>query len=107
LLNASGIEVVMNQRMTVIAVACAALSLGGCYAYAEPPTMYASASEAPVEVDVQTYPHTYYEGRPVYYHRDRWYYRHDNRWQYYRHEPVELRRHRGHVQQAPPARRGR
>jgi hypothetical protein len=95
----------MIQRLTVIAASCAALFLGGCYAYAEPPTVYAEASEAPVEIDVQTYPHSYYEGRPVYLYHDRWHYRNGNRWQYYRTEPVELRRHRGRVQQAPPARR--
>lgn len=95
----------MNQRMSTIGAACAALSLGGCYVYAEPPTVYAQTSEAPVEVDVQTYPHTYYEGRPVYLYRDRWYYRAGNRWQYYRTEPTELRRQRTYVQQAPPARR--
>jgi hypothetical protein len=97
----------MNQRMTaMIGVACAALSLSGCYAYAEPPTVYAEAYEAPVEVEVQTYPQTYYEGRPVYLYRDRWYYRTGNRWQYYRREPVELHRHRAYVRQAPAARRG-
>lgn len=95
----------MNQRMTMIAAACAALLLGGCYVYAEPPTVYADASEAPVEVEVQSYPHAYYEGRPVYLYHDRWYYRAGSRWQYYRSEPVELRRQRSYVQQAPPARR--
>ncbi len=55
-------------------MACAALALGGCYAYAEPPVayvdppvVYAEAAEAPVEVDVQTYPQTVYEGRPTYF----------------------------------------
>lgn len=93
----------MNQRMTVIGFAFAALALGGCYAYAEPPTMYAEASEAPIEIDVQTYPYSYYEGRPVYLYHDRWHYRDGNRWQYYRSEPAVLRRQRGHVQHAPPA----
>jgi len=46
--------VVMIQRMSLIAVACSALSLGGCYAYAEPPVVYADAAEAPVDVEVQT-----------------------------------------------------
>jgi hypothetical protein len=97
----------MNQRMTVLALACAALSLGGCYAYAEPPVVYADASEAPVEVEIQSYPQTQYEGRPVYLYRDRWYYRDGNRWQYYRQEPVQLNRQRTYVQQAPAVRRGR
>jgi hypothetical protein len=96
----------MNQRMTaMIGVACAAFALSGCYAYAGTPTVYAEAYEAPVAVDVQTYPSTYYEGRPVYLYRDRWYYRDGSRWQYYRSEPAELHRHRGYVQQAPAARR--
>src|SRR5689334_5154729 len=71
-----GIEVVMFHQMTArIGVACAALALSGCYAYAEPPVVYAEAYEAPVEIDVQTYPQAQYEGRPVYLYRDRWYYR--------------------------------
>jgi hypothetical protein len=105
LLDAGVTEVVMNQRMNVIAAACAALALGGCYAYAEPPTIYAEASEAPVEIDVQTYPRAQYEGRPVYLYHDRWYYREGSRWHYYRREPAELHRQRSYVQQAPPARR--
>lgn len=98
----------MMERITAsIGIACAALALSGCYVYADPPTVYAESNEAPVEVDVQTYPQTQYEGRPVYYYHDRWYYRSGNRWQYYRREPVELQRHRQrtYVQQAPPARR--
>lgn len=97
----------MFQQMTArIVVACAALALGGCYAYAEPPVVYAEAYEAPVEIDVRTYPQTQYEGRPVYYYRDRWYYRDGSRWQYYRREPQALHRQRTYVQQAPPAARG-
>jgi hypothetical protein len=103
-----GIEVFMFQRMTsMIGVACAALSLGGCYAYAEPPVVYAEAYDAPVEVEIRTYPQTQYEGRPVYLYRDRWYYQDGNRWRYYRHEPATLHRQRTYVQQAPPAARGR
>ncbi|MFS8067898.1 MAG: hypothetical protein ACMG6S_16165 [Byssovorax sp.] len=97
----------MFQRMTsMIGVACAALGLGGCYAYAETPVAYAEAYEAPVEVEIRTYPQTQYEGRPVYFYRDRWYYRDGGRWQYYRQEPATLHRHRTYVQQAPPAVRG-
>ena len=103
----------MFQRIAArIGVACAALALGGCYAYAEPPVayvdppvVYAEAAEAPVEVDVQIYPQTQYEGRPVYLYRNRWYYRNGNRWQYYRREPQVLQRQRTYVKQAPPARR--
>ena len=59
---------------------------------------------APV-VDVNTYPHTEYRGQTVYYVNGRWYRPHGRHWVYYRNEPPELVRHRGYVQQAPPARR--
>jgi hypothetical protein len=92
---------------SLFVLACVA-SLSGCYAYAEPEPEYAVAevNAAPVEVDVNTYPHTVYAGRPVYYYRDRWYYRDGQRWYYYRSEPTHLReyRQRGYVQRAPPAR---
>ncbi|MEO7591798.1 MAG: hypothetical protein ABI134_11350 [Byssovorax sp.] len=73
----------MFQRMiSRIGVACAALGLGGCYACAETPVVHAEAQEAPVEIEIQTYPQTQDEGRPVYLYRDRWYYQDGSRWQY-------------------------
>jgi hypothetical protein len=70
------------------------VALTGCIAWA--------ASSAPVKADpiyieveaaplrIETYPHTVYEGRPVYYVEGRWYYRHGPRWAYYREEPRPL-----------------
>ena len=58
-----------------------------------------------VPVDVYAYPHTEYRGHTVYYVNGRWYHPRGNRWSYYRNEPPELVRHRGYVEQAPPARR--
>jgi hypothetical protein len=54
-------------------------------------------------IDINTYPHEIYEGRPVYYVNNRWYYRDGGRWAYYRHEPAPLYRRRAYVRQAPPA----
>jgi hypothetical protein len=77
----------------------------GCRVDTEPAYGYTEVSAAPVEIDVESYPHTYYAGRPVYYYRDRWYYREGPRWYYYRQEPAPLYqyRQRGYVQEAPPA----
>jgi hypothetical protein len=75
--------------------------------YTEPEPAYGvtEVSAAPVDVDIETYPHTVYAGRPVYYYQSRWYYRDGGHWYYYREEPVQLRqyRQRGYVQPAPPA----
>ncbi|HEY3593520.1 MAG TPA: hypothetical protein VGL13_06590 [Polyangiaceae bacterium] len=62
---------------------------------------------ATAPVDVQTYPHTDYEGRTVYFVNGRSYYSRGSRWYAYRHEPAGLVRQRQYVQQAPPARRNR
>jgi hypothetical protein len=88
-----------------------ALGAGGCTATVQTPQPTVAAEvtagdavsvDAP-PVDVQSYPHTEYEGRTTYYVNGRWYYPHGSRWYYYRHEPVELGRRRPYVQQAPPA----
>jgi hypothetical protein len=88
-----------------VLIACAVVGLGGCSFHTEPAYGYAEVTAAPVDVDVYSYPHTYYLGRPVYWYRDRWYYRDGGRWYYYRDEPPPLYeyRRRGYVQQAPPA----
>jgi len=75
----------------------------GCVASLQAEPVYVEASDVPVNVEV--YPHTYYEGRTVYLVNDHWYYRDGTRWQYYREEPAPLNRHRTYIQQAPPARR--
>jgi hypothetical protein len=71
-----------------------AAAFTGCIAWA--------ASSAPVKADpiyvevqtapahVEAYPHTVYEGRPVYYVDGRWYYQSGPRWAYYREEPRPL-----------------
>ncbi len=86
----------------VVAVAVAAIAFGGCRATTYGDEVgYVELTAAPVDVDV--YPHTFYDGRAVYLVNDRWMYRDRGRWAYYRHEPPELYRQRGYVQQAPPA----
>lgn len=55
----------------------------------------ASADPVFVEIDIappriEDYPHTVYEGRPVYYYEGRWYERRGPRWVYYREEPRPL-----------------
>jgi hypothetical protein len=96
---------VMKQQIKALLVGVSTAFLSaGCYASAGTTTVaYAEATEAPVEIDVVSYPHTYYEGRAVYFYQDRWYYRDGPRWAYYREEPPTLYRQRGYVQQAPNA----
>jgi hypothetical protein len=95
----------MNQIKALLFAAGAALLSTGCYATAGTSGVaYAEVDEAPVVIDVATYPHTYYEGRNVYFYQDRWYYQDGARWSYYRSEPPALYRQRGYVQRAPAAR---
>lgn len=117
----------MNMKRSIqitgwSALAVLALGLLGCEAYVDPMPVaspgvvvesdsggivYADVGVAPVEVDIATYPQTYYEGRPYYFYGDHWYYRGEGgRWAYDRREPAELNRQRGYIQQAPEARRG-
>lgn len=70
-----------------------------------PTVVYADVEAAPVEVDIATYPQTYYGGHAFYLYRDQWYYQDGDRWAYYRQEPPELYRQRGYVQQARPSER--
>jgi hypothetical protein len=86
-------------------------SLTGCVATVGPDPDYAVATDVPP--NIETYPHTNYEGRDVYLVNDRWYYQGTgNAWVYYRQAPrplVERRetvlRQRPYVQAAPPAAR--
>ena len=50
--------------------------------------LYVEVETAPRHIE--TYPHTVYEGRPVYYYDGHWYYREGPRWVYYREEPRPL-----------------
>jgi hypothetical protein len=102
---AQEVMVVMKQQIKALLVGVSAAFLSaGCYASAGTTTVaYAETTESPIEIDVVSYPHTYYEGRAVYFYQDRWYYRDGPRWVYYREEPQILYRQRGYVQQAPNA----
>jgi hypothetical protein len=50
--------------------------------------IYVDVDFAPAHVE--EYPHSVYEGRPVYYVDGRWYYQRGPRWAYYRDEPRPL-----------------
>jgi len=76
-------------------------TLGGCVASLQAEPVYVESG--PVPVNIEIYPHTYYEGRTVYYVDNHWRYRDGARWAYYREEPAPLYRQRSYVQQAPPA----
>ncbi len=93
------------KRSLLVLVAGGALALGACRVEAEPvePTATVEVTSAPY--DIETYPHTVYEGRTVYLYNGGWYYRDGGRWARYREEPGQLReyRQRSYVQQAPPA----
>lgn len=73
-----------------------ALCTGGCYATTG---AYVEADYPPVAIE--TYPHTYYEGRVVYLVDDRWYVRDNGGWYYYRSEPRVLYRYRTHYYPRP------
>lgn len=92
--------------MKMIKSAFAATSLAmffatvtGCYASVEP--AYAEADYVPA--DIETYPHTYYEGHDVYFVNDHYYYRGPrHQWVYYRTAPAPLvERSRGYVRTRP------
>jgi hypothetical protein len=80
---------------------------GACHAYVEPQPVVGTVevTAAPVPIDVQTFPHTFYGGRTVFWIRNRWYFQDGGRWFVYREEPRPLMqfRQRGYVQEAPPA----
>jgi hypothetical protein len=89
-------------------------TMSGCYAEATTGADVEYETAAPA-VDVEVYPHEYYEGHVVYLVGDHWYYRDGPRWVYYRHEPHVLYerravvrpgpvvRERAEVRRAPPA----
>lgn len=95
-----------------------AAALAGCLSYAGLGSPSLASAQFYVEVDVgppniEEYPSTYYEGRPVYYYDGRWYYRRGPRWAYYREEPRPLvvyrsspewraHRHHEHRDHRPP-----
>ena len=83
--------------------AALAASLPGCLAHArgevvyDYPVTYVDAAPARIE----TYPRTYYHGRPAYLVDNRWYYRSNERWVYFREEPRELRDYRTRYSSSP------
>lgn len=71
-----------------------AVAFTGCLAWA---ASASTASADPIVVDVEvappaieSYPHTVYEGQPVYYYDGHWYGRRGPHWVYYREEPRPL-----------------
>jgi hypothetical protein len=87
-----------------------AAAASACAVEAGPPvvggyaTVYAD-DEVPASVDIDVYPHVWFEGGYAYYVHDRWYYRSAGRWVRMRQEPPALARYRAtYVQHAPPAR---
>lgn len=92
-----------------------AAAFAGCLACAAWSTPASADPPIYVEVDVvppsiESYPHTVYEGRPVYYYEGHWYERRGPRWVYYREEPRPLVVYRSspdYRRHAPPPRSGR
>ena len=98
----------MLRAVLIVLVLAAFYALVGCVAEVEPatPVGYAEVTYAPMpvaEMDIESYPHTWYESRPVYLVNGRWWYRDGSRWAYYVREPMHLQRTRHYVQEAPPA----
>ena len=72
-----------------------ATALAGCLAWAGLGSPSVASAQFYVEVhtapsDIEEYPSTYYEGRPVYWYDGHWYYRRGPGWAYYRDEPRPL-----------------
>lgn len=83
----------MGRWLRALGVGAAiAATLPGCLAHARGEVVYdypvTYVDDAPVRIE--TYPSTYYHGRPAYLVDGRWYYRSGPRWVYFREEPREL-----------------
>jgi hypothetical protein len=81
-----------------LAIASVFGAMTGCYAEA---TTGADVEYASPGVDVEVYPHEYYDGHVVYLVGDRWYYRDGPQWVYYRREPDTLYQRRVVIRQQP------
>ena len=97
-----------SSCLGVVAVAVAAIASSGCQAttygaYGDGSVGYVELTAAPV--DIEAYPHTYYDGRQVYYVNERWMYRDGGSAgpTTGTSHPSCFYRHRGYIQQAPPA----
>jgi hypothetical protein len=81
------------------------VSVPGCMAHARGEVLYdypvVYVDRAPPRIE--SYPSTYYHGRPAYLVDGRWYYRNDRNWVVFREEPRELRTYR--VRRAPAGQR--
>ncbi|HTQ04284.1 MAG TPA: hypothetical protein VMI54_10525 [Polyangiaceae bacterium] len=86
-----------------LVVAAMLATMSGCYAEATTGADVEYESTAPA-VDVEVYPHEYYQGHVVYLVGDRWYYHDGPRWVYYRHEPTVLYQRRAVIRRAPAVR---
>ena len=98
----------MTKQLIAAAFAgCLACAAWSNTASADPP-IYIEVDVAPSSIEA--YPHTVYEGRPVYYYEGHWYERRGPRWVYYREEPRPLVVYRSspeyrHHPAPPPPRR--
>jgi hypothetical protein len=86
---------------TLLVATVTSLAAAGCYAGTAEPVGYAQVTSAPP--DIETYPMTQYEGRPVYLYRDHWYYRDGSGWSYYQTEPAPLQEEHRRVRARSPA----
>lgn len=95
----------MTKQLIAAAFAgCLACAAWSNTASADPP-IYIEVDVAPPSIEA--YPHTVYEGRPVYYYEGHWYERRGPRWVYYRDEPRPLVVYRSsseYRRHAPPPR---
>lgn len=82
------------RALGVGAVLAAALPACMAHARGELVYDYPVVTVETVPARIETYPRTYYHGRPAYLVDGRWYYRSGPRWVYFREEPVELRDYR-------------
>lgn len=99
-----GVSQLANSLRRSLLIASVAGALSGCYAEA---TTGADVEYAAPGVDVEVYPHEYYDGRVVYLVGDRWYYRDGPRWVYYRTEPQPLYERRAVIRRQAPVVRER
>jgi hypothetical protein len=104
------LRVELRRALRIVTIFALTSGVSACVVRAEPPvvggyaTVYAD-DELPASVDVDLYPHVWFEGGYAYYVNDRWYYRSGERWVRLRREPPALARYRAtYVQHAPPAR---
>jgi hypothetical protein len=101
-----------THAVKFVMISALASGAAACAVRAEPPvvggyaTVYAD-DEVPASVDMELYPHVWFEGGYAYYRNDRWYYRSGRRWVRMREEPPALARYRATYVQHVPRARGR